>query len=87
MWMPPPRKLTRWQRVCAAWMALPQFLRPALLIVAVMLFLALAGCSEFSHFRADIDILTEDANACSINPHPHPACIVGVFVYGKWHYF
>ncbi len=84
---PPRCKPSRWRRAWQDWLDLPALVRPALLIVVVLIVLALAGCSHFNHFRGDIDILTEDVNACSINPHPHPGCVIGMMVYGKWHYF
>jgi hypothetical protein len=84
---PARRKPSRWRRIGLLWTDLPIPVRMAIVLAAFVLIACLSGCTHFSHFRGDIDILTEDANACSIDPHPKPGCVVGVMVYGKWHFF
>lgn len=77
-------------RLWAWWLSLPVGIRPGVfvfgLIVALIVLGSLAGCAVRPPDSLSGEILQEDPMNCASNPRHPPLCVIGLFVFGKWHF-
>jgi len=72
------------KRLRDLWLALPWLRMAVVILVAFLLGWFAAGCAPFRFTGLDADILVQDENSCQANPHPLPACVWGLVIFGKW---
>jgi hypothetical protein len=66
---PPPRKPSLWRRIGAVWLAIPDPVRIAVLLVALVLVACLSGCTSLSEIRPWFGVDLKDENTRMADPH------------------